>query len=56
MVLANRNKTIRINDVEKQIIIEDVEVFPEGVVTLPDDYEGICIDIGGRTTDCASSC
>ncbi|MDR3593571.1 ParM/StbA family protein [Clostridium sp.] len=53
MVLANREKTVKINDVEKQIIIEDVEVFPEGVVTLPDDYEGICIDIGGRTTDCA---
>lgn len=53
MVLANREKTVRINDVEKQIIIEDVEVFPEGVVTLSDDYEGICIDIGGRTTDCA---
>ncbi|MZK53515.1 ParM/StbA family protein [Clostridium beijerinckii] len=53
MVLANKEKTIRINDVEKQISIEDVEIFPEGVVTLPDDYEGICIDIGGRTTDCA---
>lgn len=53
MILANREKTVRINDVEKHLIIEDVEVFPEGVVTLSDDYEGICIDIGGRTTDCA---
>lgn len=53
MVLANREKTIKINDVEKHLVIKDVEVFPEGVVTLPDDYEGICIDIGGRTTDCA---
>lgn len=53
MVLANREKTVRINDVEKHLLIEDVEVFPEGVVTLPDDYEGICVDIGGRTTDCA---
>jgi plasmid segregation protein ParM len=53
MVLANREKFIRINNTEKQIIIQDVEVFPEGVVTLADDYEGIVIDIGGRTTDCA---
>lgn len=53
MILANREKVIRINNTEKQIIIHDVEVFPEGVVTLPDDYEGIVIDIGGRTTDCA---
>lgn len=53
MVLANREKVVQINNVKKHLFIEDVEVFPEGVVTLGDDYEGICIDIGGRTTDCA---
>lgn len=53
MVLANREKTVQINEVEKHLIIKDVEVFPEGVATLDDDYEGIVIDIGGRTTDCA---
>jgi len=53
MVLANREKTVQINGVEKPLIIKDVEVFPEGVATLDDDYEGIVIDIGGRTTDCA---
>lgn len=53
MVLANREKTVQINGVEKHLIIKDVEVFPEGVATLDDDYEGIVIDIGGRTTDCA---
>ena len=53
MVLSNREKTVKINGDEKRIIIQDIEVFPEGVVTLQDDYEGIVIDIGGRTTDCA---
>lgn len=53
LILSNNNKTVIINGIEKPIIIEDVEVFPEGVVTLEDDYEGIVIDIGGRTTDCA---
>lgn len=53
LVLNNREKTININGESKSIFIEDVEVFPEGVVTLDDNYEGILIDIGGRTTDCA---
>lgn len=52
-VLANREKIVQINGVEKHLKIADVEVFPEGVATLDDDYEGIVIDIGGRTTDCA---
>ncbi len=53
MVLSNKEKYTEINGVEKHLIIDDIEVFPEGVVTLDDEYEGIVVDIGGRTTDCA---
>lgn len=53
LVLANREKTVFINGIEKPLVIEDVEVYPEGVTTLDDEWEGIVIDIGGRTTDCA---
>ena len=52
-VLSNNDKWININDTERHIIIDDVEVFPEGVFTVDDDYQGIIIDVGGRTTDCA---
>ena len=52
-VLSNNDKWININDTERHIIIDDVEVFPEGVFTVDDDYQGIVIDVGGRTTDCA---
>lgn len=53
MILAHSNELIELNGITKKIDILDVEVFPEGVVTLADDFEGIVIDIGGRTTDCA---
>ena len=52
-ILSNNDKWININDTERHIIIDDVEVFPEGVFTVDDDYQGIIIDVGGRTTDCA---
>ncbi len=35
----------------KEFYIENVEVYPEGLVCLDNDYEGILVDIGGRTTD-----
>ncbi|MFR5264491.1 hypothetical protein [Clostridium sp.] len=35
----------------RKVIIEDVEVLPEGVLATRDDFEGIVLDIGGRTTD-----
>lgn len=53
LVLNNNEKTVIINDIKKPLLIEDVEVYPEGVVTLEDSWEGIVVDIGGRTTDCA---
>lgn len=50
-ILSNREKVIKINGVQKRIFISDIEVFPEGAMTVEDDYEGVVIDIGGRTTD-----
>lgn len=41
-----------LNGVDKTFIIEDVEVYPEGIASLPDGYEGVLVDIGGLTTDC----
>jgi len=53
LVLSNDNKIVKVNDeIERPIIIKDVEVFPEGVSTLKDDEQCIIIDIGGGTTDC----
>jgi len=45
----------RINQIEgNTLIIEDVEVYPEGVAAIYNkDFEGVIIDIGGRTTDIA---
>lgn len=60
-ILSNRINTFSLNGVKRQIIITDIEVFPEGVAS----YYSLCdsekerlkgkdiviIDIGGRTTD-----
>ena len=32
--------------------ITDVDVYPEGVASISDSFNGIVVDIGGRTTDC----
>lgn len=53
LVLKNREKIIQINGEEKPIIIDDVFVYPEGLVTLQEGEEAIIIDIGGLTTDVA---
>lgn len=41
-----------INGEKADYIITNVEVYPEGIAAIPIDYEGIVVDIGGRTTDC----
>lgn len=53
LVLNNNKKDVIIDEIKKPLVIEDVEVYPEGVVTLVDTWDGIVVDIGGRTTDCA---
>lgn len=40
-----------INRILQSKLATDVEIVPEGVLTVPSNYEGIIIDIGGRTTD-----
>lgn len=40
------------NGINKFFVIEDVEVYPEGIASLPFGYEGVIVDIGGLTTDC----
>ena len=38
-VLSNNDKWININDTERHIIIDDVDVFPVGVFTVDDEYK-----------------
>lgn len=51
LVLQNSKKEIEINGAIRRVVIEDVEIVPEGVSAADEDFEGIIIDIGGRTTD-----
>jgi plasmid segregation protein ParM len=53
-LLSKRVFETEIEGTHKRIIVEDVEIYPEGVSSiLFTDYQGIILDIGGRTTDCA---
>lgn len=52
LLTKERIQYITINGINKKLIIEDVEVYPEGLGCI-DNFEGIVIDIGGRTTDIA---
>ena len=52
LLLSRRVNDIYYNNIPKKIMIDDVEVYPEGLGAISGtDYEGIIIDIGGRTTD-----
>lgn len=42
----------KLNGLAKRFVVEDVEVFPEGIASLENNYEGVIVDIGGLTTDC----
>lgn len=54
LLLKERIQRISINGVEKKLIIEDLEVYPEGIGAMIDeDFNGIIVDIGGLTTDIA---
>ena len=39
------------NDERRVFIFEDCRVYMEGIASMPINYEGIFVDIGGRTTD-----
>lgn len=54
MIMDNRINHFLLNGEERRIIITDCEVFAEGIGAIAyDDYCGIIVDIGGRTTDIA---
>jgi plasmid segregation protein ParM len=53
LLLSRKVNDISINGRPQRAIIEDVEVYPEGLAAIYGmDFEGVLIDIGGRTTDC----
>lgn len=41
-----------LNSEQYEFYITDVEVYPEGIASVDKYYNGIVVDIGGRTTDC----
>lgn len=41
-----------LNGTRRDIYISDCEVYPEGIAAIESSFEGIIVDIGGRTTDC----
>ncbi|MBW6411837.1 ParM/StbA family protein [Clostridium weizhouense] len=45
------DKGYLINRILQSKIVKDIEVQPEGAVSVPVDYTGIVVDIGGGTTD-----
>lgn len=53
LLLSRRVNDIAINGRMQKVVIDDVEVYPEGLAAIyGTDFEGVVIDIGGRTTDC----
>lgn len=52
-LMSQQVNNILINNKQHKVIVEDVEVYPEGLAAIAGtEFEGIIIDIGGRTTDC----
>jgi len=54
LLLEDRIQHVIINGIERKIIIEDLDIYPEGIGALiGNQFNGIIVDIGGRTTDIA---
>lgn len=51
LVLSNRHYKGKYLNKTRELFITDVEVYPEGPGAVANDFTGILIDIGGRTTD-----
>jgi len=52
LLLKDRIQIINLNGKERKLILEDIEVYPEGVGALiGTEFNGVIVDIGGRTTD-----
>lgn len=53
VLLAERINDIAINNISQRVIVDNVEVYPESLAAIyGTDFNGVLIDIGGRTTDC----
>jgi len=50
LLLNPRMNVVSLNGIQRKLYIEDVEVYPEGLISVED---GILVDIGGRTTEVA---
>ncbi len=51
--LLIQRRYIVVNGTQKRTVVEDVAVYPEGLAAVyGTDFEGVLVDIGGRTTDC----
>lgn len=53
IIMSNAVSNIKINGIARKLMISDVEVVAEGILVPPANFEGIVIDVGGRTTDIA---
>ena len=51
LIIQNSEMKGYINNQERKVIIQDIEVYPEGIGAVDSNFEGILVDIGGRTTD-----
>lgn len=51
LILSNRHYKGRYSNKNRELFITEVEVYPEGPGAVANDFTGILIDIGGRTTD-----
>jgi plasmid segregation protein ParM len=53
LLISPKVNTVSYKNASKKIFVEDVEVYPEGVAAAAGtSFEGVIMDIGGRTTDC----
>lgn len=50
-ILKNNYADIEVNGENRIINITNCKVCPEGLASVPGGYEGIILDIGGKTTD-----
>lgn len=51
MILSKYILSGTFNRYERNFVITDCEVYLEGIASVPIDYEGVFVDVGGRTTD-----
>ena len=51
LILQNSTMKGTLNGEKRVVNITDIEVYPEGVGAVSLDFEGVVVDIGGRTTD-----